>query len=123
MIRNMNSLPSDTDESASLLRRLRESVTRLRGEPQRVVQAVEENTDKTRTAIRQLARSRVALTLRQLRATQGFSYEQVQFQTGLSQQLLFDVEYKEHRLTLEELRKLAACYGVSVGDILGIDLD
>lgn len=119
----MSFLSPEPDESESILRRLKESVQRLRGEPQHVVQIVDETADKTRVAIRQLARSRVAQTLRQLRAAQGFSYEQVHSQTGLSQQLLFDVEYKEKRLTLDELRKLAHCYGVSGGDILGIDLD
>ena len=119
----MSFFRSENSDTESLLRRLKETVQRLSSEPQRAVQFVDEKTDKTRVAIRKLARSRVAQTIRQLRAAQGFSYEQVQYQTGLSQQLLFDAEYKEQRLTLEELRKLAACFGVSVGDILGIDLD
>ena len=53
----------------------------------------------------------------------GLSYGQVQEQTGLSQQLLYDMEYKDRRLTLAELQALAACYAVSVDDILGIDLE
>ncbi len=111
------------EEPDSLLRRLQESVLRLTSAPKRTIEYVDEATDRTRTAIRQLARSRVAQTVRQLRSAQGLSYEHVQARTGLSQQLLFDVEYKDRRLTLDEIRKLAACYEVSVGDILGIDLD
>ena len=37
------------------------------------------------------------------RAGKGLSYRQVQEQTGLSQQLLYDMEYKDRRLTLAEL--------------------
>jgi hypothetical protein len=48
-------------------------------------------TGKTRVAIQLRSRLRKP---RQLRAAQGFSYEQVQYQTGLSQQLLFDAEQK-----------------------------
>lgn len=117
-----SSLP-DSEESESLLRRLQETVRRMSGEPRRVLEVVDETTDKTRTAVRLLARSRVAQTLRQLRSANGLSYEDVHYRTGLARQLLFDVEFKEQRLTLDELRKLAACYGVSVGDILGIELD
>ena len=76
-----------------------------------------------RDSIRQLARQRVSQLLRQLRAAQGLTYEQVHDSTGLSQQLLFDLEFKDRRLTLDELRRLAVCYRVSVNDILGIDLD
>lgn len=119
----MNQLPPDSETTESLLRRLQETVQRLRGEPRRVIEVVDETTDKTRTAVRQLARSRVAQALRQLRAAHGLNYEEVHTQTGLARQLLFDVEFKEQRLTLDELRKLTACYGVSVGDILGIELD
>lgn len=119
----MSNYPTQPNQSDTLLQSIQESIRRLTNEPERVVQVVDETVDKTRIAIRQIARSRVAQVLKQLRAAQGFSYEHVHFQTGLSQQLLFDVEYKERRLSLEELRKLAACYGVSVGDILGIELD
>jgi transcriptional regulator with XRE-family HTH domain len=61
--------------------------------------------------------------LRQLRAASGLSYDDVAAQSGLSKQILFDVEYKERRLSLDELRKLAACYAVGVNDILGVDID
>jgi ribosome-binding protein aMBF1 (putative translation factor) len=106
-----------------LLQRLKEMVLRLAGSEDRAIQPVDETVDKTRLAIRQLARSRVAQTLQQLRAAHGLSYGQIQSQTGLSQQLLFDMEYKERRLTLDELRKLANCFGVGVNDILGIEIE
>jgi transcriptional regulator with XRE-family HTH domain len=70
-----------------------------------------------------VARSRISQTLRQLRAANGLSYAQVQSNTGLSQQLLYDVEYGDRRLTLDELRLLADCYHVAVNDLLGIDLE
>lgn len=111
-------LPDD-----SLFKRIQETVQRLAHAPTRALTPVLEDEDKERNAVRQLARSRVSQTLRQLRATHGLSYAQIQQQTGLSQQLLFDVEYKERRLTLAELRLLAQCYAVSVNDLLGIDLD
>ncbi len=76
-----------------------------------------------RESVRQLSRKRVAALLQQLRAVHGFSYAQIQEETGLSQQLLFDMEYKDRRLTLDELRSLAHLYQVSPGDILGIELD
>lgn len=73
-------------------------------------------------AVRKLAQSRISTTLRQLRAVHGFSYEDVAANTGLSKQTLFDLEYKERRLSLDELRLLAACYHVHEDDILGVDL-
>jgi hypothetical protein len=106
-----------------LVKRIRESVLRLTLAPKRALAPVEEQEDNTRASIRQLARSRVSLILRQLRAANGLSYAQIQTQTGLSQQLLFDVEYKERRLSLDELRLLADCYGLGVNDILGIDIE
>lgn len=111
-------LPND-----SLFKRIQETVQRLSHAPTRALTPVDEQEDKHRNAVRQLARSRVSQTLRQLRATHGLSYAKIQQQTGLSQQLLFDVEYKERRLTLAELRLLAKCYEVNVNDLLGIDLD
>ena len=48
---------------------------------------------------------------------------QVQTDTGLTQQLLFDVEFGQKRLNLDELELLAACYRVTVSDILGIDIE
>jgi hypothetical protein len=112
------SLPDD-----SLFKRIQETVQRLTHAPTRALAPVLESQDKERNAVRQLGRSRMSQILRQLRATQGLSYGQIQQQTGLAQQLLFDVEYKERRLTLAELRLLAQCYNVSVNDLLGIDLD
>jgi len=106
-----------------IYKRIRDTVLRLTHAPKRVVEPADETETNARKAIRQVARSRVSSLLAQLRATHGYSYAQVQDKTGLSQQLLFDVEYKERRLTLEELRLLADCYAVSVNDILGIDID
>lgn len=74
-------------------------------------------------SIRQIAHSRVSLALRQLRAQHGLTYEQIQQRTGLSQQLLWDVEFNSRRLSLDELRELAVCYSLSVNDILGVDVD
>jgi transcriptional regulator with XRE-family HTH domain len=65
----------------------------------------------------------VGQALRQLRATCGLTYEQVQLRTGLSQQMLYDVEYRDRRLTVDELRVLADCYAIGVNDILGVDVD
>lgn len=106
-----------------LVQRIRESVLRLTLAPQRAIEPVGESEDKTRTSIRQLARSRISLILRQLRAAHGLSYAQIQAQTGLTQQMLFDFEYKDRRLTLDELRLLTGCYGLSINDVLGIDLE
>ncbi len=78
---------------------------------------------KVRQTVNQAARSRVAATLRQLRAARGLSYDAIRTQTGLSQQLLYDVEYRDRRLTLAELRLLVTCYGVSVDDVLGVDIE
>ena len=64
---------------------------------------------------------RVPRVLRQLRAVHGYTYDEVEDRTGLSQQLLFDMEYKDRRLTLDQLILLAECYRVSAGDVLGID--
>jgi hypothetical protein len=77
---------------------------------------------KVRASVRQAARSRVSATLRQLRAARGLSYDAIRERTGLSQQLLYDIEYGERRLTLDELILLAECYGVSADDVLGVDL-
>ena len=71
----------------------------------------------------QLARNRVSATLRQLRAVRSLSYEAVRERTGLSQQLLYDMEYAERRLTLAELRLLAECYDVPVNDIVGVEVE
>ena len=104
-------------------RRIRESLLRLDQTPTRVTQ--ESRTDEVdlSESLRRLARARVALMLRQLRAAYGLTYSQVQADTGLAQQVLFDVEFKDRRLTLAELRLLAECYKISISDILGVDVD
>ncbi len=102
---------------------LKTSIAKLRFGQKRVTEPVEEVEVDARESVRQLSRRRVAAMLQQLRAVHGFSYAQIQEETGLSQQLLFDVEYKEQRLTLDELRSLANLYQISPGDILGIELD
>jgi hypothetical protein len=106
-----------------LVRRIRESLLRLSNISVRTAEPVQEVESSIRDSIRNLARSRVSLLLRQLRAAHNLTYAQVQTNTGLSQQLLFDVEFKDRRLTLDELRRLAACYQVSVSDILGVDIE
>jgi len=78
---------------------------------------------KVRQAVSQTARSRVSATLRQLRAARRLSYDAIRQRTGLSQQLLYDTEYRDRRLTLDELRLLAECYGVSADDVLGVDVE
>jgi len=106
-----------------IYKRIRDTVLRLAHSPKRVLEPVDEAEITARNAVRQLARSRISAILRQLRATHGYTYAEVQDKTGLSQQLLFDVEYKERRLTLDELRLLAQCYEIGVNDVLGIDLE
>ena len=107
----------------SLLKRLRASVIEMRKTPQRTMEPPTHREVSVRDAVRQLSRSRVSEILRQLRAARGLSYEQVRERTGLPQQLLYDVEYRDRRLTLPELTALATCYETSVNDILGIDLE
>jgi hypothetical protein len=112
------------DESNSLVKRFQETILRLAQDRKRALDSpVEEHEDNTRTALRRLAQRRISLVLRQLRAAHGLSYAQIQTQTGFSQQFLFDIEYKDHRLTLDELRILANCYGVHVNDLLGVDIE
>lgn len=111
------------DSEESLLKRLRDSVIQIRNAPQRITTPESRSEVNIRDAVRRLARSRVSEILRQLRAAQGLSYEQVRERTGLSQQLLYDMEYRDRRLTLAEVTALAACYDVSVNDILGIDIE
>jgi len=101
----------------SILKRLRRGAAAS----QPAVPAQDEG--ELRRALRQVARTRVSQMLSQLRAARGLTYEQVRQQTGLPMQLVYDVEYRERRLTLDELRLLAACYEVSVNDILGIDVE
>jgi hypothetical protein len=106
-----------------LLRRLRDTIARLSQNQTRPTEPFYEAEQTVRNSIRQLSRSRISQLLRQLRAAHGYSYAQVQAATGLSQQLLFDIEFKDRRLTMEELRRLADCYQVSVSDILGVDVE
>jgi hypothetical protein len=103
--------------------RIRESLNWLRRSPARAPAPYQKVERNIRDSIRQLSRQRVSDLLRQLRAAHGLSYEQVSEQTGLSQQLLFDVEFKDRRLTLDQLRLLAECYQVSPEDLLGVDVD
>lgn len=105
------------------LQSLKEQIAKLSYSRQRVTEPAEEAAVDARASVRQLSRSRVAALLRELRAVHGFTYEQIQNETGLSQQLLFDMEFKDRRLTLDELRLLTGMYGVSVGDVLGIELE
>jgi DNA-binding XRE family transcriptional regulator len=108
----------------SLLQRMRENVLRLgHQKPASVVTPIDDAPERTRQAIRLLSRSRVSQVLRQLRAAHGLTYEELQMHTGISQQTLFDLEFKDRRLTLDELRLLAACYQIGVGDILGVEVD
>jgi ribosome-binding protein aMBF1 (putative translation factor) len=112
-----------SDNEHSILQRLRDSVIQMRKAPQRTTAPPTQQESNVRDAIRQVARSRVSEILRQLRAARGLSYEQVRERTGLPQQLLYDLEYKDRRLTLAEITALARCYDVSVNDVLGIDLE
>lgn len=115
-----------------LSNQLRDALLRLDQLPERVIEpsatpeheaSIPSGIVDVRESVRRLSRARVALLLRQIRAAAGMTYAQVQTDTGLSQQLLFDVEFKDRRLTLGELRILADCYHVSVNDILGADVE
>ncbi|MEZ4584576.1 MAG: hypothetical protein R3A10_23580, partial [Caldilineaceae bacterium] len=81
------------------LQSLKEQIAKLRYGSQRVTEPVEEAAVDARASVRQLSRVRVAALLRELRAVHGFTYAQIQNETGLSQQLLFDMEFKDRRLT------------------------
>lgn len=105
----------------SILKRIRRSGADSRSDAAHSVAPGDEA--DLRAAVRLLARNRISQTLSQLRAARGFTYEQVRQATGLPMQLLYDVEYRERRLTLEEVRRLALCYAVSVNDLLGVDVD
>ena len=105
----------------TLLARLRASLSPASQFPERL-QSDPLDEAKVRASVSQVARSRVSATLRQLRAARGLSYDAIRERTGLSQQLLYDVEYGDRRLLLHELILLAECYGVSADDVLGVDL-
>lgn len=106
-----------------IIQRIRESLARLNRTPDRSTEPYQETERHIRDSIRKVSRTRISQLLRQLRAAHGLSYAQVQANTGLTQQLLFDVEYGDRRLTLDQLSRLAECYHVSVEDLLGIDMD
>lgn len=121
-----NDWPGDEDKGQSkeyVVQRIRESLNWLRRTPARTTAPYQKSERNIRDSIRQLSRQRVSDLLRQLRAAHGLSYEQVNERTGLTQQLLFDVEFKDRRLSLDEIRRLADCYQVSVNDLIGIDVD
>ena len=106
-----------------LVKRIQETVRTLQRGKARVIEPINTSEEKLRQSIRTLARTRVSNMLRQLRAARGYTYEALAAESGLSQQLLFDIEYKERRLTLDELRILATCYQISINDLLGVDID
>ncbi len=106
-----------------IARRIREAVADLQQTQARRVLPADSSQERVVDSLRQLARSRISSILRQLRSASGYSYDLLAEQSGLSKQLLFDVEYKEQRLTLDQLRVLAACYEVEINDILGVDID
>lgn len=111
-----------SENNETLLSRLRAAVTGPQSPNKpRVPDPVQDA--QIREAVSRLARSRVSATLRQLRAARSLSYEAVRERTGLSQQLLYDMEYGERRLTLAELHLLAECYDVAVNDVLGADVE
>lgn len=109
--------------SDQIAERIREMVFKHQQRSAHVGIPVDTQQESVLSGIRTLARSRVSNVLRQLRAVTGYSYDEVTAATGLSKQMLFDMEYKERRLTFEELCLLADCYQVSVNDILGVDID
>ena len=110
-------------DSNSLVKRIRERVLQLQHGNERTVEPIDTSRETAQQAIRTLARSRVSNILRQLRAANGLNYDELSSRTGIAKQTLFNIEYKEQRLTLDELRLLVDCYGVSVNDVLGIDVD
>jgi DNA-binding Xre family transcriptional regulator len=113
---------TDASHDDSILKRIRSRVPGAAGTPRQPAAPAQDEAE-LRKALRQMARSRVSQMLGQLRAARGLSYEQVRQRTGLTMQLLYDVEYRDRSLTVDELRLLAICYEVSVNDILGIDLE
>lgn len=108
------------DQLTTQFKQTVERITHVPSERDATVVVTEE---RMRDSVSVAARSRVSQALKQLRLAHNFSYADIQQRTNLSQQLLWDMEYKERRLTLEELRILAACYQLKPGDILGIDID
>jgi len=124
-----DSAPGDsTDDSWNdrLLYRLKQTVqkaVRIPKQPENHPKIAANADSGLYSSVRQIAQNRVSVALKQLRAQHGLSYEQIQRNTGLSQQLLWDVEFNNRRLSLDELRLLVDGYGLSVNDILGVDVD
>ncbi len=102
---------------------LRESILKLGQNANRVTSTESTENLNFHDSLRQASSTRIAHLLRQLRAAHNISYAQIQTDTGLSQQMLFDVEYGSRRVTLGELKLLAECFDVSVSDILGVDIE
>ena len=101
-----------SEHNETLLTRLRAAISGPRSaNVPRVPDPVQDA--QIREAVSRLARSRVSATLRQLRAARALSYETVRERTGLSQQLLYDMEYGERRLPLVELPLLSQCSSVA----------
>jgi hypothetical protein len=122
-LKEQSTLETPDQPREQFTQRIRESLNWLRRTPSRATTPYQKSERNIRDAIRQLSRQRISDLLRQLRAAQGLTYEQVNERTNLAQQLLFDVEFKDRRLSLDEIRLLAECYQVSVNDLLGIDVD
>ena len=118
-----DNFPESDAQNDGLMARLKSSVRRAAQPPLEVKSRVEAPEVLMRDSVRELARSRISLALRQLRAAHGLSYADIQERTGLSQQLLWDVEYKDSRLTLDELGLIATCYELTASDILGVELE
>lgn len=114
---------STSSDGNGLIERMRQNLLRVR----RLTEVAESRDDletrQVREAVRTLARNRVCTALRQLRAVHGLTYEELHARTGISQQRLWNVEYGDQRLTLEEVQQLAPCFNITVADLLGIDLD
>ena len=106
-----------------IAKRIREAIMELQQTNRRTITPVNTNQEKVVKSIRTLSRSRVSSILRELRSSSGYSYDELTEKSGFPKQLLFDVEYKDRRLTLDQLRILADCYGVTINDILGIDIE
>ena len=102
---------------------IRDYLLRLGQTPNRVYEHSDNVEHDLNDSLRQLSRTRIALSLRQLRAANGFTYAQVQTDTGLTQQALFDVEFGDRRLSIMELSLLVTCYKVTLSDILGVDIE
>jgi len=113
---------TDTNDN-QWLTRIQNTVWRLARVPGRSISLPSESKISARSRVRQATADRVSATLRQLRVDHGYSYEQQRDITGLSLQVLYDIEFKKRRLTVHELGLLAQCYELDASDILGVDLE